>query len=96
MTQLALQNLRLFLAIVGAVNLPIIKFSVEWWNTLHQPASVSRFDAPAIDPAIASTTLTYGVRISMSLFPCPYFPYAARTGAPPNNSPPIRASWGVR
>ena len=40
------------LAIVGAVNLPIIKFSVEWWNTLHQPASVSRFDAPAIDPAM--------------------------------------------
>lgn len=35
-------------AIVGAINLPIIKFSVEWWNTLHQPASVTRFDAPAI------------------------------------------------
>ena len=36
------------LAIVGIVNLPIIKFSVDWWNTLHQPASVSRLDAPAI------------------------------------------------
>jgi len=36
------------LALVGAVNLPIIKFSVDWWNTLHQPASVTRLDAPGI------------------------------------------------
>jgi heme exporter protein C len=36
------------LALVGAVNLPVIKFSVDWWNTLHQPASVTRLDAPAI------------------------------------------------
>ena len=36
------------LALVGAVNLPIIKFSVEWWNTLHQPASILRLDGPAI------------------------------------------------
>ena len=36
------------LALVGAVNLPIIKFSVDWWNTLHQPASVTRLDAPAV------------------------------------------------
>jgi len=40
------------LALVGAVNVPIIKFSVDWWNTLHQPASVSRLDAPAIDPSM--------------------------------------------
>jgi len=40
------------LALVGAVNIPIIKFSVEWWNTLHQPASVSRLDNPSIDPAM--------------------------------------------
>ena len=40
------------LAIVGAVNLPIIKFSVDWWNTLHQPASVFRMDGPTIDPAM--------------------------------------------
>jgi len=38
------------LALVGAINLPIIKFSVDWWNTLHQPASVSRFDRPAVHP----------------------------------------------
>lgn len=40
------------LALVGAVNVPVIKFSVDWWNTLHQPASVSRFDAPAVDPSM--------------------------------------------
>jgi len=36
------------LALVGFVNVPVIKFSVDWWNTLHQTASVMRFDAPAI------------------------------------------------
>jgi heme exporter protein C len=36
------------LALVGVVNLPIIKFSVVWWNTLHQPASVMRLGGPAI------------------------------------------------
>jgi heme exporter protein C len=36
------------LALVGVVNLPIIKFSVDWWNTLHQPASVFRLGAPTI------------------------------------------------
>ncbi len=40
------------LALVGVVNLPIIKFSVDWWNTLHQPASVVRLDGPAIHPDI--------------------------------------------
>lgn len=32
------------ITLVGCINLPIIKFSVEWWNTLHQPASVLRLD----------------------------------------------------
>ncbi len=36
------------LAMAGLINLPIIKFSVDWWNTLHQPASVIRFDGPTI------------------------------------------------
>ena len=36
------------LAFVGFVNVPIVKFSVDWWNTLHQPASVSRFGRPAL------------------------------------------------
>jgi heme exporter protein C len=37
------------LAMAGLINLPVIKFSVDWWNTLHQPASVIRFDGPTID-----------------------------------------------
>jgi heme exporter protein C len=37
------------LTLVGAVNLPIIKFSVDWWNTLHQPASVLRMGGSTID-----------------------------------------------
>jgi heme exporter protein C len=36
------------LALVGVVNIPIIHFSVEWWNTLHQPASVAKFGKPSI------------------------------------------------
>ena len=45
------------LALVGMVNLPIIKFSVDWWNTLHQPASISRLAAPAIHPAMLTPLL---------------------------------------
>src|SRR5437016_1862317 len=40
------------LTLVGAINIPIIKFSVEWWHTLHQPASVLRPDGSTIHPAI--------------------------------------------
>ncbi len=36
------------LSIVGFVNVPIVKFSVDWWHTLHQPASISRLGVPAI------------------------------------------------
>ncbi|WP_127143734.1 heme ABC transporter permease [Pelagibacterium montanilacus] len=38
--------------LVGAINIPIIKFSVDWWQTLHQPASVFRLDGPTIDTAM--------------------------------------------
>ncbi|WP_140984159.1 heme ABC transporter permease [Asticcacaulis tiandongensis] len=38
------------LAMIGLVNLPVIKFSVDWWNTLHQGASVVRADGPSIAP----------------------------------------------
>src|SRR5215470_17900439 len=40
------------LTLVGAINLPIIKFSVDWWSTLHQPASVLRMSGPTIHPSI--------------------------------------------
>jgi len=45
------------LAIVGAVNVPIIKFSVDWWNTLHQPASVVKIDGPAIHSSMLTPLL---------------------------------------
>ncbi len=45
------------LALVGSINLPIIKFSVEWWNTLHQPASLFRMDGPAIAPEMLTPLL---------------------------------------
>lgn len=40
------------LALVGVINLPIIKGSVEWWNTLHQPASLTKFSSPSIHPSM--------------------------------------------
>ena len=40
------------LTLVGTVNLPIVKFSVDWWSTLHQPASVFRMDGPTIDASL--------------------------------------------
>jgi heme exporter protein C len=48
------------LTLVGAVNLPIIKFSVDWWNTLHQGASVFRIGGPTIDPTILRPLLVMG------------------------------------
>jgi heme exporter protein C len=40
------------LAIVGVVNVPIIHYSVEWWNSLHQAPSVMRFGKPTMDPSM--------------------------------------------
>lgn len=40
------------LALIGLINLPIIKFSVDWWNTLHQGASVFRPGGPTVAPAM--------------------------------------------
>jgi heme exporter protein C len=40
------------LGLVGAINIPIIKFSVDWWNTLHQPASIVRLGGPTIDSSM--------------------------------------------
>jgi heme exporter protein C len=45
------------LALVGFVNVPIIKFSVDWWNTLHQPASVLKLGGPAIHPSMLAPLL---------------------------------------
>ena len=43
--------------IIGSINLPIIKFSVDWWNTLHQPASISKLSSPSIDPSMLQPLL---------------------------------------
>ncbi|WP_444998170.1 heme ABC transporter permease [Aliikangiella sp. IMCC44359] len=40
------------LALVGLVNIPIIHFSVEWWNTLHQGATLSKFEKPSMDTSM--------------------------------------------
>jgi heme exporter protein C len=45
------------LTIAGFINIPIIKFSVNWWNTLHQPASVLRLEGPAIHSSLLTPLL---------------------------------------
>ncbi len=45
------------LALVGVVNVPIIKLSVDWWNTLHQPASVVQLGGPSIHPSMLTPLL---------------------------------------
>ena len=49
------------LTLVGAINIPIIKWSVDWWNTLHQPASVVKLGGPAIHPTILVPLMTMAV-----------------------------------
>jgi heme exporter protein C len=53
------------LALVGVVNLPIIKFSVDWWNTLHQPASVIRIGGPTIHPSLLVPLLIMALAFSL-------------------------------
>ncbi|WP_421725949.1 heme ABC transporter permease [Bauldia sp.] len=53
------------LTLVGTVNLPIIKFSVDWWNTLHQPASVFRLDGPTIHPSMLWPLLIMAAAMSV-------------------------------
>ena len=57
------------LTLVGVVNIPIIKFSVDWWNTLHQPASVLRMGGPSIHPSMLWPLLVMAVGASL-LFAC--------------------------
>lgn len=49
------------LAMVGLINIPIIKFSVDWWNTIHQGASVLRSGGPSIEPSILWPILSVAV-----------------------------------
>jgi len=49
------------LALVGTVNIPIIHYSVEWWNTLHQGPTVTKFDSPSIDTSMLIPLLVMGL-----------------------------------
>jgi heme exporter protein C len=51
--------------LIGSINLPIIKFSVDWWNTLHQPASVSKLSSPSIDISMLQPLLVMTVAFSL-------------------------------
>src|ERR1700757_4092391 len=53
------------LTLVGAINLPIIKFSVDWWNTLHQPASVLRTGGPTLDRAFLIPLLVMALAFTL-------------------------------
>ena len=53
------------LTLVGAINIPIIKFSVDWWNTLHQPASVLRMGGSTLDKAFLIPLLVMAVAFSL-------------------------------
>ncbi len=53
------------LTLVGTINLPIIKFSVDWWNTLHQPASVLRLGGPTIHPSILTPLLVSALAFTL-------------------------------
>jgi heme exporter protein C len=53
------------LTLVGVVNIPIIKFSVDWWNTLHQPASVFRMGGSTIDASMLVPLLIMAVAFSL-------------------------------
>lgn len=56
------------LTLVGSVNLPIIKFSVDYWNTLHQPASVIRLDGPTIHPSLLTPLLISALGFTLLFF----------------------------
>ncbi len=57
------------LTLVGFVNIPVVKFSVDWWNTLHQPASVLRLGGPTIDPSMLWPLLVMAIGATL-LFIC--------------------------
>ncbi|MEA2903660.1 MAG: heme exporter protein [Alphaproteobacteria bacterium] len=56
------------LTLVGAINLPIIKFSVDWWSTLHQPASVLRLGGSAIHTSILMPLLIMALAFFLLFF----------------------------
>jgi heme exporter protein C len=56
------------MTLVGFINIPIIKFSVDWWNTLHQPASVLRLGGPTIHSSLLWPLLISAIGFSLLFF----------------------------
>ncbi len=56
------------LTLVGFINIPIIKFSVDWWNTLHQPASVLRMGGSTLDPSYLKPLLVMAIGFTLLFF----------------------------
>lgn len=56
------------MTLVGFINIPIIKFSVNWWNTLHQPASVLRIGGPTIDPSMLWPLMVMAIGFTVLFF----------------------------
>jgi len=56
------------LALIGGINLPIIKFSVDWWNTLHQPSSVTKIGMPAVHSSMLIPLLLMAVGFTTLFF----------------------------
>jgi heme exporter protein C len=53
------------LALVGVVNIPIIHYSVEWWNTLHQTASITKFSKPSMDMSMLIPLLIMAISFKL-------------------------------
>ncbi len=71
------------LTLVGAIDLPIIKFSVDWWNTLHQGASVFRVGGSTIYPTILMPLFCHDRRLHLAVRHASVRGDAQRNSAPP-------------
>ena len=80
------------LTLVGAINIPIIKFSVDWWNTLHQPASVMRIGGPIARPRVSDSAPGDGARVLSAVRHAASGGDAQRDPAPPRPHPADDAS----
>jgi heme exporter protein C len=56
------------LTLIGFINIPIIKFSVDWWNTLHQGESVFRLDGPTIAPSMLWPLMVMALGLTLLFF----------------------------
>ena len=76
------RGLTAIVMLVGFVNIPIIKFSVDWWNTLHQPASVFRVGRADHPPVLALAAAGHGARLHRAVLLAAFDGHAHRDLAP--------------